>query len=259
MKVSIIIPAHNEERRIEKNLSDYSEFYENMRKGHILDYEILVVINASNDKTLEIVKKINKKNPRVVYLDLEKGGKGYAVIEGFKDALKRDNYLIGFVDADGATSPEAFYDLIKKINGYGGAIASRYLRGARVHPKPSISRIIVSRIFNALIRAVMFVPYRDTQCGAKLFSSEALKKTLPKLTFTKWAFDVDLLYNIRKQGHTILEVPTAWADKEYSKINFMKSGPWMALAVIRLRLLNSPFKSFMKIYDKLIYKIWRLK
>jgi len=261
-KIAIIMPAYNEEKRIGNSLKIYSDFFEIKRKEKEIDYEIAVVINNTKDRTKEIVKEFAKKNKNIIYMDLIKGGKGYATIEGFKDALKRKNDFIGFVDADASTPPEAFYSLINKIinNGQiGGVIASRYINGSRLSPKPSLSRIVVSRIFNALIRAALMMPYRDTQCGAKLFSRNAIENMIPRLTMSKWAFDVDLIYTARKAGFEIKEIPTIWADKEYSKINFMKSGPWMALGIIRLRLLNSPFKSVMRIYDKMLNKIWRLK
>ena len=69
---------------------------------------------------------------------------------------------------------------------------------------------------------------------------------------SQWAFDAELLYHLHKQGYKIKSVPTKWYDKEYSKINFWRAGPWMALGVVRLRLLNSNLKSFVRIYDKLI-------
>jgi len=252
MKISIIIPAHNEEKRIGRTLERYSLFFKRKKKEKEIDFEILVVLNACTDDTLKVVEGYAKKFKEIVYLDLEKGGKGYAIIEGFKDALKRDNDLIGFVDADMATSPESFYDLVKQINNYGGIIASRYVKGSVVRPKQSIGRIIASRIYNMLIRFLFLLPYRDTQCGAKLFKRKALEKSLPNIGMTKWAFDLDLIYNVRKQEFAIKEVPTVWSDKEYSTINFAKAGPWMALAVIRLRILNSPMKRFIRVYDKII-------
>jgi len=251
MNISIVIPAYNEEKRIAKTLEAYSNYFNKISKKS-LNYEILVVINATTDKTESIVKKLKKKNKRIKYLNLKEGGKGFALIEGFKDALKRSNDLIGFVDADLATGPEAFYDLIKKINNYDGIIASRYIKGSIVQPKPTIQRIISSRIFNFLVRSLFLFSYKDTQCGAKLFKREAISKTISAIGITKWAFDVDLLYNLRKKGFVVKEIPTKWSDKEYSKINFLKAGPFMALGVIRLRILNSPFKKFIKIYDKLI-------
>lgn len=252
MQVSITIPAHNEEKRIGKTLELYSDYFDNLRKNGKLDYELIIVINNTQDRTEEIVNRAIGKNPRIRYLKFEKAGKGFAVIEGFKDALKRNNSLIGFVDADAATSPDAFYELIKKVGRYDGAIASRYLKGSVVKPKPTLARVISSRVFNMFLRALLQVPYRDTQCGAKIFRRDALSLVLPGLSFSKWAFDVDLLYNLRKKGFRIKEVPTVWADKMYSTINFAKAGPWMAIGVIRLRMLNSPLKSFLSMYDFLV-------
>ena len=251
-KVSIVIPAYNEEKRIGKTLETYSNYFERLRKKRELDYEILIVINNTTDKTEYIVKAWRKKNKKIRYLNLIRGGKGYALIEGFKDALKRDNNLIGFVDADMATSPEYFYDLIKFIDVYDGVIASRYMKGSIIEPKPTIQRLIAKRIFNFLIRIVLFLPYRDTQCGAKIFKRYALEKVLQDISMSQWAFDVDLLYSLKKIGFRIKEIPTKWSDKEYSKINFWKAGPWMALGVIRLRMINSPLKKFVRIYDKFL-------
>jgi hypothetical protein len=76
---------------------------------------------------------------------------------------------------------------------------------------------------------------------------------------SRWAFDVDLLYSIRKKGCRILEYPTKWYDIEYAKINFWQAGPWMALGVVRLRLINSPINSFLRIYDKILQHISFLK
>src|SRR3989344_986048 len=141
-KICIIIPAYNEERRIGKTLEYYSNYFNNLFKKEKLDYEILVVINNTTDRTEEVVKKLAERNKRVLYLNLKPGGKGFAVIEGFKDALKRENDLIGFVDADMATSPEEYWKLIKNIGNYDGIIASRYVKGAIIDPKPSKQRLI---------------------------------------------------------------------------------------------------------------------
>lgn len=251
-KISIIMPAYNEEKRIGNTLKAYSSYFEKLKKAGILDYEILVVINGTTDRTEEVVKKYQKDNRKIFCLNLPRGGKGHAIIEGFREALKGNSGLISFLDADMSTKPEEFYNLLKRINGYDGVIASRYIPGAKINPKPTIGRILVSRIFNLLIRFVLLMPYRDTQCGAKIFKREPLAKTIPNITFSKWAFDVDLLYSFRKKGFMIKEIPTIWGDQMYSKINFAKAGPLMALAIIRLRLMNSPFKFMVKFYDSIM-------
>lgn len=251
-KLSIIIPAYNEEKRIENTLKSYSEYFENLRENKILAYEILVVINNTTDKTEEIVQKLQRKNEKIRYICLKRGGKGHAITEGFKETLKGNSDLIGFVDADMSTSPFAFHELVKKIDGFDGIIASRYMKRARVSPKQTWQRVIVSRIFNFILRILFLFSYKDTQCGAKLFKRRPLENVLPLLTFSKWAFDVDLLYGFRRKGYKIRETPTIWADRSDSKINFMKAGPWMALGVIRLRILNSPFRRFAKVYDAFV-------
>lgn len=255
LRVSIVIPAYNEEKRIGNTLRTYSDYFESIREKGVLDYEIVVVINNTTDNTLKIVKEYAEENKKILYLDLKPGGKGFAVIEGFKDALKRNNDLIGFVDADMATRPEEFHRLIGSINNACGAIASRYVRGAQVYPKQNWQRIFVSRLFNMLVRSLLFLPYRDTQCGAKIFKRSAIERGFSKITMSRWAFDVDLLYNIRQKGFRITEIPTVWSDKADSKINFITAGPWMALGIIRLRVLNSPARRFIKIYDKLLTSI----
>ncbi len=258
-KLSIIIPAYNEEKRIGFTLDKYSNYFNKFKSDEILDYEIIVVINNTTDKTEDIVKYYRNINSSIQCLNLKRGGKGFAVVEGFKDALKRNNDFLGFVDADMSTSPEEYWKLVSRLDKCDGVIGSRYIKGSGVMPKQTLQRIIVSRIFNCLIRVLLMIPYRDTQCGAKIFKRKCIERTLPILSFSKWAFDVDLIYSMRRLGFDIKEIPTFWSDKEYSKINFLKAGPWMALGIIRLRILNSPMKNLIRIYDRIMNKIWRIK
>jgi len=107
-------------------------------------------------------------------------------------------------------------------------------------------------MFNMWVRAFLFLPYKDTQCGAKIFRKNALNNIIDSLSMSQWVFDVDLIYQLKKRGFRLNEVSTNWFDRGGSTINFWQAGPKMALGVIRLRLLNSPFKDFMR-----LYKIWK--
>jgi len=252
-KIAIIIPAYNEEKRIAKTLEEYGKFFMNLKKTGKIDSEILVVINNTNDNTEEIVKKYQKKYKIISYLNFKQGGKGFAITEGFKKVLKNEKIkLIGFVDADMATLPSAYYELVKNIGAYDGIIASRYIPGAKVNPRQSMKRVLVSRVFNFLIRCLFLMNYRDTQCGAKIFKRKTLAQIIEHLGITQWAYDIDLLYQIKRKNLKLREFPTIWSDKEYSKINIKKAGTNMVLGVIRLRILYSPIKSFIKLYDNFV-------
>jgi len=254
-KLSIIIPAHDEEKRIGATLYQYLYFFDGaVKTGKIKDYEIIVVLNNTKDKTKEIVQEYQKLNVPLYYLelDLDPGGKGFAILEGFKEALKGHSDIIGFVDADCATQPEEFLRLANAINDRDGIIASRYLPGAIVNPKQSFKRIFVSRIFNLMVRCLFpSLKYRDTQCGAKIFKRAVIETVINKIGTTQWAFDIDLLYQIISAGFKIKEEPTTWSDKEYSKLYLKKAGPKMALAIIRLRLNNSNLQFLIRAYDSL--------
>lgn len=258
IKLCIIIPAYNEEKRIARTLDDYCKFFKEKKRQKVLDFEILVVINNTTDQTEDIVKSYMRICKELHYLNFKQGGKGFAVIQGFKEALKKDFDIIGFTDADDSTTADEFYRIFMKLGQSDGVIASRYLKRSIIIPKPNIQRIICKTMFNILIRVLFFMPYRDTQCGAKIFRKNAIESVLPRLSMSKWAFDVDLLYSLRKLGFEIKEIPTIWRDKEYSKINFFRTGPWMVLALIRLRLYNSPFSGFVKIYNKVTDFVYRM-
>ena len=243
VNLSIIIPAYNEEKRIEKTVESYVNHFKNY------DYELIIIPNGCKDNTEKITKRLSNKHKQIKYKTIKEAiGKGGALKEGFKIA-KGD--LIGFVDADNSTKPEDFEDLIRNIGKYDCIIASRYIKGAVVKPKQSITRIIASRVFNFLVRFLFNIKIYDTQCGAKLFKKEVIKNVLPKLDITKWAFDVDLLLKIKKSDYKIKEFSTKWEDSLGSTLKMKKAIPEMLLSLIRLRLINSRFRFIIVIYDNL--------
>jgi glycosyltransferase involved in cell wall biosynthesis len=253
-RISIIIPAHNEEKRIGKTLSEYYSYF----KEKSVNFELVVVINACRDKTSEIVKDVSRGKREIIILEFENGGKGFAIKQGFKDALKRSNSLIGFVDADLSTSPKDFEDLLINLKGYGGIIASRYVKGAKVFPKQPLSRILISRLGNKVINLLFLLSIKDTQCGAKVFKREAIEKTAEKMGLSNWAFDVELLYLIKKQGIKVREFPTVWRDAPGSTLNLKKAGIQALFAVIQLRIIHSPFRRALKVIKPVIKKIYIL-
>ncbi|VVB83581.1 Glycosyltransferase AglD [uncultured archaeon] len=251
--ISIVVPVHNEEKRIVKILEKYSVFFEEKKKKkEIDDFELLFVINNTTDRTEEIIQAYSKKYKEIRHIRFKEGGKGFAIICGFKDALKRKNNLIGFVDGDMSTPPEAFYDLIKGIDGYDGIIADRWNKRSIITPKQSTFRRFVSRGYNWIVRTLFLFNHRDTQCGAKLFKREIIEKNINKLVTSNWGFDIALLYCLKKESKAkIKAIPTIWHDEVGSKVNIKKTPIRMLLSGIRLRLIHSPFKFIVRFYRKL--------
>jgi hypothetical protein len=97
----------------------------------------------------------------------------------------------------------------------------------------------------------------DTQCGAKLFTRTVIDEVLPEIGITKWAFDVDLLFCVRRHGYTIREIPTVWRDAAGSKVRVGRAATEMALAMVRLRLLYSPFRGVVKLYNRILKALIR--
>ena len=236
-KVTIIIPAYNEELRIGATVEAYSNYFSNLRSTGVLEYELIVVLNGCVDNTLAVVQSAQATFGSIVIVDLQSvAGKGVAIKAGFIDALQRPNDYIGFVDADMATLPEYFYELVKNIDGYDGVIASRYMEGAQLFPpRPWIKRFGSWLVYESLVTLLFGLRCKDYQCGAKLFKRHVIEVIAPRLTIKQWAFDVELLYLCKKAGFTVIEIPTVWYDREGSKLK-LSNGFKMLSSLIKLRL-----------------------
>ena len=235
--VLLLIPAYNEERRIEPVLRDYARFFQEHYEGK---FELVVVLNGCRDNTLGVVQKVAAEYPSVSWREFKAPiNKGGALIEGLKLAPMAD--LIGYVDADGATPPRAFMDIVKNINGYDCVIGSRWLPGAVLHQEQSGKRQFASRIFHLIVEGLFWMHIRDTQCGAKIMRREAIEKIHSRLRIADMAFDINLLYSLKKAGYKILELPTEWTDKVGSKVVLGNTSISMLLSVIRIRLMYWPF------------------
>jgi glycosyltransferase involved in cell wall biosynthesis len=234
--VLLLIPAYNEEKRIEPVLRDYGRYFQQEYQGK---FQLVVVLNGCTDNTLGVVQRVAQDFPSVGWLDFKDPiNKGGALIEGLKLAPMGD--LVGYVDADGATPPRAFLDLVRHIDGYDCVIGSRWLPGAVLHQEQSGKRQFASRVFHFIVQLLFWMNIRDTQCGAKLIRREAIEKIHPSLRIADMAFDINLLYSLKKAGYRILEVPTEWTDKVGSKVVLGNTSISMLLSVIRIRLMYWP-------------------
>lgn len=243
MELSILIPAYNEAERIRSTLISYGEFF----KGR--DAEILVIVNGSNDRTESLIRE--EFLPRFEQLRLvvipEKVGKGGALIRGL---IECSGNKISFTDADGSTPPGELLRLSELLQTPGIIIGSRWLQESVIGRKQPLCRRIMSRIFNGFVRILFNLQVTDTQCGAKVMSRELVTKILPRIGSTQWAFDVEWLFHAKKAGYPLSECPVEWNDVSGSKVKIFRSSMEMTLALVRLRLIHSPFKPFVKVWDR---------
>ncbi|SRR5579885_3011312 len=203
--VSVIIPAYNDERRLPPTLEKVIAFLQTQAYSS----EIIVVTDGSTDRTAQVAEAFSSKFPdlKVVSFPFNKG-KGFGVKEGMKAATGK--YRL-FMDADSATPIEflaPFLDEMKKGNDI--VIGSRAMAESKIIAAQSFPRRELAIVFRWLQWAVLRLPYRDTQCGFKLFTGEAAELYFPQVTYDCAYFDAELLYIAYKSGAKISQLPVTW-------------------------------------------------
>ena len=234
----ILIPAYNEEARIEPVLREYANFYGQNYAGK---FQIVVVLNGCRDNTLGVVQRVARDFLSVSWLDFpDPIGKGGALIEGLKLAVHAD--YIGYVDADGATGPAAFFKLIPFLKDADCVIGSRWLPDSVLLQKQPTFRRFISRCFHLIVETLFWLHVKDTQCPCKLMRREAVEKIHSHLRIADLAFDVNLLVALHQAGFKIREVPIEWMDMIGSKVtaSLFRSSSAMFLSVVRVRLIYWP-------------------
>jgi glycosyltransferase involved in cell wall biosynthesis len=230
--ISIVIPAWNEADRIGATLERYVAALEDLRTL----FEVIVVIDGVRDGTEGVVDGFANRRVRKLVFG-HKLGKGGAVMEGLRAA--RFDY-VGYVDADGAVPPKELRKMIGFLDDCDCVVASRWVHGSRVLVQEPLFNVVAGRAYNFLVRSVLFLRVRDTQCGAKFLRRGVLDRILSTIAVTNRAFEVSLLYHVRKSGGRIEEVPVEWVHDTSSRMPIGRAIPIMLLTLIGLRVVNSP-------------------
>ena len=252
--ISIIIPAFNEEDRIPKTLSKIADYV----KKDPDNFEVIVVDDASTDKTSEVSKEFSARIKNLKVLTLEESpfaGKGYAVNKG---VLASRGDLILFTDADGSTPIEELDKLLSKISeGYDIAIGSRALQRETVKKRQNFIREYMGRIFNIFVRVLTVKDIVDTQCGFKLFKRETSLDIFKNQKIFDFGFDVELLFAATKKGLKISEVPVLWFNDPKSSVDPIKDSIRMFIDLFKTRLYYSEKNG--PILDKLFFIVYKYR
>lgn len=230
MKLSVVVPAYNEEKRIGETLGVYLDAFEREFPGN---HEVLVVCDGCVDRTVDVVGETARRHPAVRALTFPKRlGKGGGVWAGFAEARGE---IVGFVDADGAFPVDDVMRLIRAVgDGADCAVASKW-KGARFFKvtEPFL-RKVGARALSLFLRLTFGFKVVDTQAGCKFVKGDLLR-TLPPLRCKGWEFDVELLWEVRKRGGEIREFFVPTRHVEGSKFRAGVVGP-MLWNLIKLRL-----------------------
>ena len=230
--VSIVIPAWNEEDRLARTLERYLPALESRGEP----FEVIVVADG-HDRTAEVAARYSDRQVRVLRFP-SKLGKGGAVLAGIR--VSRFEY-VGYLDADGPISPEEMYGLVSYLKDVDCVVASRWTRGASGAGAEPLFNRVAGRGWNFLTRSLLFLPLRDTQAGAKFFKGPVVRSLLKSVTLTNRAFDVDLLYHVRKEGGRLKELPVRWDHDLDTRMPIGRAIPVMFVSLLGVRVMNSPF------------------
>lgn len=230
LQVSLILPAHNEERRLDATTSLYAEA---LLAAFGPNFEIVVVCNGCTDQTVAVARGQARHWPQVQVLVIDAPiGKGGAVLAGFQAARSEQ---VVFADADAATSPASLLSLLPDLKRFDLVIGSRRLPDSRItRPQPTARRFF-GWGFARLAQALFHLPYHDTQCGAKALRRPAALALAGLVTERRWTFDLDLLLSARRLGLRVAERPVEWADQEGTRLRVVPTAGEVLRSLWRLR------------------------
>ncbi len=229
--LSIIIPAHNEEKRLPRTL----EHILSWKNGKDFDCEIIVVNDGSTDETAMVARDFAAQHPSIVLIDnLVNAGKGSAIRDG---VLRATGEIILFTDADDSTPIEDAEKLMASIQaGADVVIGSRWVdRNLQTQPQPWYRRLN-GRLYNLLLRNTLGLDLTDTQNGFKAYTRHAARSIFAVQKIPGWGFDAESLFLANRLGFSVVELPVEYTYyPEGSKIRPYRDGARMLMELMLVR------------------------
>lgn len=248
MKLSVIFPVKNQSEKLFKNIKEKALPYYSALG---IDFEIVIVTDASNEENQNIALEEMKGMPENVILAPYDNhpGKGHNVNKGI--LVSTGDYVL-FMDADLATDLKTTEKMLEVIDKFDAQIASRHMKGAVIAVKQTAKRRFISWGSRVLTKMMFRFKVHDTQCGFKLFRADIAKEMANRQTIDGFAFDIEYLYFLKLNGFTVNEVPCVWTDDEDSTIkkatrtswNFFKEMVRIKKNKKNLRLSNEELAKF---------------
>ncbi len=227
--LSIIIPAHNEQSRLPRTLEQVLAFLDRQK----YTAEVLIVENASTDRTGELAEAYAKESEKLRVIRTPERGKGLAVRLGMLAA--RGDYRF-MCDADLSMPIEEVNRFLPPmLSNFDVAIGSREVHGAVRYNEP-IRRHLGGRMMNLAIRWLILPQFQDTQCGFKCFRGSIVEDLFGRQTLNGWSFDVELLFLAGRLGYRVVEIPIDWYYRSESKVNALRDALRMISDIFLIRM-----------------------
>jgi len=229
--LSIVIPAYNEESRIGSTLRRIFDYLSEQS----YEAEVLVVVDGSQDRTIDVLRDFTDNFPRLVVLDNKTNrGKGFSVRRGM---LESSGQFLLFSDADLSTPIEEVERLLEHLHcGYDVAVASRGLPDADLRVRQPWWRQFMGKSFNRLVQGLVLPGICDSQCGFKCFSRDVAQEIFSRQRIDRFGFDVEVLCIARNLGYRIAEVPVIWINDPLSNVHPIRDSFWMLVDLLRVWL-----------------------
>lgn len=221
MYLSVVFPVKNQSEKLVHNIRKRAiPFFDKLG----ITFEIIVVYDGSDEwNRQELENSIHFLKPWTRLAPFEmKFGKGHNVKKGIE--LAEGDYVL-FMDADLATNLDVFREMFEHLEEYDAQIASRHVKGAKIIGKQGALRTLMGKASRKIVREMFDLPYMDTQCGFKMFETRIAKEMAKRQITDGFAFDVEYLYYLTRNGYKVREVPCVWEDDPDSTISSpLKSG-----------------------------------
>jgi dolichyl-phosphate beta-glucosyltransferase len=231
-RLSIIIPAYNEEARLAGTLDAITRY----ARQSLDRAEIIVVDDGSSDATAQIAAAWSAEDDARVSVRVlrhrSNQGKGASVREGMLAAS--EPYAL-MTDADLSTPIDDVERLATAIEHADVVIGSRSIPGSRITRRQPIYRMSMGKIFNRFVRALAVGGISDTQCGFKLLKRDVAQAVFSRCTIDRFAFDVEAIYVARRLGYRVVEVPVRWHNSPASTVHPIFDSARMLWDLARIR------------------------
>jgi glycosyltransferase involved in cell wall biosynthesis len=231
IKVDVVIPVLNEAHVLEKSVSTVREF---LRDNLKYQWKVIIVDNGSTDGTSDVARKLTERFSDLELICLDVKGRGRALREAWQ---RSSADVVLYTDVDLSTELAALPKLVDALvlEGYDISTGSRLASGSNT--KRCFKRELTSRVYNLIVKCILFTKFSDAQCGFKAVTRDVVKTIVPQVKDQGWFFDTELMVLAEKQGLRIKDIPVTWIEDDDSRVKIIQTAIQNIKGLLRLRWL----------------------